>query len=314
MNPEFEDEDDGSLDMDAEFEELDEDDDPDDSWTLGAISILEQLLTMKNRGDADAFIHERFLDGDKAGGPADVFRAAHVVAAVVDTLASPSDDGWKRLDLAWQSVAYDRRAEIKALEEGPTEEVEPERSEREAPLASNVSTPQPQLPPWTPPSRDISAWSSPPEAASVPEVKPDETSALDPAMFAHLAVGSATPFSQGPHDALPPSALEGEEDQFDLSGGTGHMDAEALKKIAGSFPLPVKLPMPLEDYAALVARTESASEEEVSAVNSEFGVSDASHRARIDEEFSSLFQRAPDRQTEFESLLTRWREWLRNQK
>ena len=92
------------------------------------------------------------------------------------------------------------------------------------------------------------------------------------------------------------------------------MDADMLKSIASSFPLPTKLPLPLEQYAALVAREEHTSPEDLLALHSEFAIADDVHRKRIDQEFGSALAQDAKLREQFADLLARWKAWVAGQK
>jgi hypothetical protein len=109
-------------------------------------------------------------------------------------------------------------------------------------------------------------------------------------------------------EAPPPHAVPEASQQ--LAGETSAIDPAVIRGALASYPLPTKLPMAVERYAALVARSTSASEAELLALHREYGVSDEAHRRRIDQEFSEAFSRDGALRQQFGDHLRRWRDWL----
>ncbi len=161
-------------------------------------------------------------------------------------------------------------------------------------------------------------------ATSVPfnPVSPAETEAIDLAAVARLMADnpSATPFTQSPRGGAsvvsvppPPSSYA----PHPQAGATEGLDEAAIQAaIASSYPLPAasldRLPLPLDQYGALVARSEAVRDvAQLSALYAEYGVQDAAHRGRIDEEYRTVFGQHPELQAAFNHVVAQWRAYLR---
>jgi hypothetical protein len=132
-------------------------------------------------------------------------------------------------------------------------------------------------------------------------------------MFANLA---PTPFEEPPPGGQRaretfPKPVEGSA-AGDFAGETSAI--AAIADVVAAYPLPVKLPMTLERYAALVAQTEGASAEELAELYRDYGVVDEAHRRRIDQEFSAALTRDVGLRQQFADHLRRGREWVKRQR
>ena len=166
--------------------------------------------------------------------------------------------------------------------------------------------------PLVPMSRkEASPWVARAAFAPLPETDVadeslDETAALDLSKFSMPE--PATPFREGSTELPHPSMEDG-----DFAGETAAIDAETIADALAAFPLPTKLPMTIERYAALVARSPAASEAELAELHREYAVADAAHRKRIDQEFSEAMSRDAPLRQQFADYLRQWRDWLRRQ-
>lgn len=280
---------------------------------------LSSLLLTSDEA-LSSFIARRAAD--KQLDEAMLKKARGVAEAVCFAILSEKRADWDRIERAYEVLRGVQPPVIEPKED-PAKEAEPAPA---AVMEERESPPTPALPDSLPkpPSMPMPAGRPPepttPSVLGSPLHTPDEaaagtsdfneTATLDPAMFAHL--GKELPFNEGVGPAPPPSAAApGALDDVDLSGGTGMMDENALKAIAASFPLPTKLPMAVEQYAALVARTEQASPDIVDQVHAEYAIADATHRRRVDDEFSEAFSRDAALRTSFVSSLKQWRDYLK---
>lgn len=170
------------------------------------------------------------------------------------------------------------------------------------------------------------AAASPPlteQATTFDPVSAAETEAIDLAAVAKLMADnpSATPFATSPsgsHSAgskpPPPSPSLAPHPQ---AGATEGIDEAAIQAaIAGSYPLPAasldRLPLPLDRYGALVARSEAARDvAQLSALYAEYGVQDTAHRTRVDEEYRAVFEQHPELRSAFDDVVAQWRAYLR---
>lgn len=202
-----------------------------------------------------------------------------------------------------------------------------------SPEPPHAAKPPAAYPPSAPP-RDVSAaqpvpMPAAPEPPAVPLAAPlnphapVETEAIDLAAVAKLMADnpSATPFATSPsgsHSAAsmppPPSLSYAPHPQ---AGATEGIDEAAIQAaIAGSYPLPAasldRLPLPLDRYGALVARSEAARDvAQLSALYAEYGVQGTAHRTRIDEEYRAVFEQHPELRYAFDDVVAQWRAYLR---
>ena len=302
----------------------------------GAVLLSALVLTKDDglpRFRAQRVADQRVTDEQLA-------QARTVLDAVTYALLGEGRDNWKRIEEAHRILR--RNEPPKAGKPAQSPDAQPRvgspppidppvqpalavASRAEPPLPPAVTTPvpapmgpssSPGPSPWLPnaaenapalPAAMVAHLSAPTPFEAGPGGSLDETAALDPAMFAELA---PTPFQAGVAQP-PPSAVEHE--RADFAGETGILDAASIGDVVAAYPLPTKLPMAVERYAALVARSAEASEGELAELHREYAIADAAHRKRIDQEFSEAMSRDAALRQQFADYLRQWRDWLRQQ-
>lgn len=298
-----------------------------DGWRLRAARVLGDLIASETEGELSAFVAR------ESGQVAPLETTAviawrRVLENVYVAICEPTERRSELLRAALVAMGGEI-ADAKRREESPRAGAEMVGSvEMSVPLIGASEPPayalrgQSASSPWA-----TNRQASPAPAAVVPSLEPlsaplpqpdeslDETSELDLAMLAHVAATPFVPATPGAQTALKSFPSSPEEDAAsDFAGQTSTIDPASIADVVAAYPLPVKLPMALERYAALVARSEGASESELVELHREYGVSDAAHRKRIDQEFSVALSRDNDLRRQFGDHLRQGRDWLRRQR
>ncbi len=141
-----------------------------------------------------------------------------------------------------------------------------------------------------------------------------DQSAID-AVLKQLGHGlpSVSPIAQA--TASSSAAVSGSEtevfDQADLAGMiAAAVPFDSSLELSGEQGT---LPMSIDQYAAMVARTEGRALSEKEPIHRGYEIEGAAHRERVDKVFSSALSRDPAVKRQYEELLMRWREWVRQQ-
>lgn len=83
-----------------------------------------------------------------------------------------------------------------------------------------------------------------------------------------------------------------------------------MAEVRASYSVTANAVMDVGRYAALVARTETASPAQRHLVHAEHGIGDEPHRARIDEAMRAHLSKDESHRHEYEQHLKQWRAYL----
>jgi len=184
-----------------------------------------------------------------------------------------------------------------------------------SPWAASGGTPEvaPPSPPVAPPVAPPPAPPPPPAETPPPRdsgAGVDQTGFLDPSALGDLS--GALPFDDRAPAVAPPTAVNPDE-AADLAGETGFLDAAALGDLRSptQATAPPELPLPIERYAALVARSDwNPSPDNRRALHDELQITDEQHRTAIDSTFRTALERDPALEARYDELYRQWQTWL----
>lgn len=146
----------------------------------------------------------------------------------------------------------------------------------------------------------------------------DATGTVDTvALFGSLAENpSGLPFESasvhcGPVIRTSPAAIDAPHDE---AGATGEIDPSVVASIFAGIPVSPsewsRLPMTVDQYAALVARTKACPGVRQDAIHAEYGVRDSAHRKRIDDAFDAALAANSALRDRYQQAYGQWVAWL----
>lgn len=226
----------------------------------------------------------------------------------------------------WRTVTQAARAARGISRPHPVVEQATTRASDTAPKVP--AAPEPALAPPHPAmprgasdvARSHAAAPSVPAQMSAPPVSRslDTTGAVDSAaLFGSLADNpSGLPFQRAPADAVVRISPEVFDVPHRETGATGEIDSSVLAHVFAGLPeaspASPRLPMAVDQYAALVARTEAFPEARQDAIHEEYGVQGRAHRKRIDEAFAATLSSDSALRDRYQQAYGQWVAWLKS--
>ncbi|MEZ4447264.1 MAG: hypothetical protein R3B72_49750 [Polyangiaceae bacterium] len=281
--------------------------------SVEAARILTQLMRCEN-DDLDHYVKRTGAGEGLAEG--DLRWCRDFLLGLAERLDAGDAHHMQLLRHAIDQAAKAPALAAEAAAEMPHRGAEPSRDEPRA-MAPEPAVPLPSLAPAVPsvsPSPPppaaprggqppASPWAAAPQAAP----PPPSTAFLDPHELSAAVRAAELPFTGQAAPPPPGAELVGEPD---MKGETDWLDPAMFAHLGTpSYPLPPRAPMPLEQYAAIVARTELATVVETTMVHHEYQIADEAHRAAIDAAFEAVFRSEPQQRATFQQHLERCRQW-----
>lgn len=296
---------------------------------------VSELAQVESLEELKAFGDNRFA---VPPSPEQLLHLRALLIRAYEASCDPSPERWDRIRLGHLALDSQGDMAVEASLKATEREDADTAPEVNAPVISNtpIASGTPAL--QVPLSSQRQSWHEPPPPTPMAVVTPSatssqaapsaspsfdpnaaaETEAIDLDAVARLlaAAPSATPFAKAPGAGLgappPPTSFAPHPE----AGSTEGLDEAALHAIAASYPLPAapteRLPLPVEQYAALAVRTEAAnSQAELDAVHAEYGIEDAAHRKRLDEECHAVLTKHPPLRAAFDQTVAQWKQHLR---